>query len=151
MKVEEENIREMEFGDAYDSIPAQVWPYLKWNWNDFFFQYTVFNVKYRFRIETSSSLTLEHFLTRNRLAKIVILPWSWQKSTNLVQCSPLKIQPSNKLGYQRMLPKNGLGNFYMYFHPFNRAHICILRQAVKCLSIVFQRMRTKSFGKEDHF
>ena len=36
MKVEEENIREMEFGDAYDSIPAQVWPYLKWNWNDFF-------------------------------------------------------------------------------------------------------------------
>ena len=44
MKVEE-NIREMEFGDAYDSIPAQVWPYLKWNWNDFFFGILF---KYRF-------------------------------------------------------------------------------------------------------
>ena len=49
MKVEEENIREMEFGDAYDSIPAQVWPYLKWNWNDFFFQYTVFDEKLSFQ------------------------------------------------------------------------------------------------------
>ena len=90
MKVEEETIREMEFGDAYDSIPAQVWPYLKWNWNDFFASILFLMKNYRFRIETSSSLTLEHFLTSNRLAKIVTLPWSWQKSTNLVQCSSSK-------------------------------------------------------------
>ena len=90
MKVEEETIREMEFGDAYDSIPTQVWPYLKWNWSDFFPAYFFFTKNYRFRIETSSSLTLEHSLTSNRLAQIVTLPWSWQKSTNLVQCSPSK-------------------------------------------------------------
>ena len=152
MKVEEENIREMEFGDAYDSIPAQVWPYLKWNWNDFFSSilFKWINNAF-FRIETSSSLTLEHFMTSNRLTQIVTLPWSWQKSTNLVKCWSSKIQPSNNLGHQRMLPKKCLVLFYLYFHPFNRAHICILRQAVKCLSDVFQRMRTKSIGKQGHF
>ena len=89
--------------------------------------------RYRFRIETSSYLTLEHFLTSNRLAQIVTLPWSWQKSTNLVQCLSSKIQPNNKLGHQRMLPKNVFVLFYLYFHPSNRALICILRQTVKCL------------------
>ena len=110
--------------------------------------------RYRFRIETSSYLTLEHFLTSNRLAQIVTLPWSWQKSTNLVQCSSSKNPnpvPSNKLGHQRMLPKKYFVLIYLYFHPFNRAHICILRQNVKCLSNVFERMRTKSIGKQGHF
>ena len=73
-------------------------------------------------------------MTSNRLTQIVTLPWSWQKSTNLVKCWSSKIQPSNNLGHQRMLPKKCLVLFYLYFHPFNRAHICILRQAVKCLS-----------------
>ena len=48
MKVEEENIREMEFGDAYDSVPVQV--DLTWNEIEMiFFQYTVFNKKISFQ------------------------------------------------------------------------------------------------------